>query len=206
VRRALGLAAAAFALAAAIVLLLLALDVRRYEHRIAADDAALAANPARRNLWRPTQVIPFGAARGMLGISDDLAYRDGLRLFLLGRPWLFSELTPIRVVAYRNAAQVQLSSFVQHDRNAVRRSRELNLLGALSSVSVSPLDPAHRLNNLVRAALSYRDAILTDEHDDAAKFNLEVSLRMLGFEPTVGNTLRGLGGAATQNTEFHVGY
>lgn len=205
-KRALGLVAAVLALVGAVVLLLLALDVRRYEHRIAADDAALAANPARPNLWRPTQVIPFGAARGMLGISDDLAYRDGLRLFLLGRPWLFSELIPVRVNAYRDSAQAQLSEFVQHDPDTARRSRELNLLGVLSSVNVTPLDPAHRLNGLVRAALSYRDAILTDERDEAPKFNLEVSLRMLGFEPTVGNTLRGLGGAATLNTEFHTGY
>jgi hypothetical protein len=205
-KRALGLVAAVLALVGAVVLLLLALDVRRYEHRIAADDAALAANPARPNLWRPTQVIPFGAARGMLGISDDLAYRNALRLFLLGHPWLFSDLIPLRVIAYRNAAQTRLSDLVQRDTDPARRSRELNLAGVLSSVSVTPLDPAHRLNGLVRAALSYRDAILTDERDDAAKFNLEVALRMLGFQPAVGNTLRGLGGAATQNTEFHVGY
>ena len=205
-KRALGLLAAAVALAAAIVLLLLALDVRRYEHRIAADDAALAVNPARPSLWRPEQTIPFAAARRLLGVSDDLAYREALRLFLLGRPWLRSELVPLRINAYRSAAQSVLSGLVQHDRNAARRSRELNLLGVLSSVSVTPLDPARRLNGLVRAALSYRDAIITDERDDAAKFNLEVSLRMLGFQPTVGNTLRGLGGAATKNTEFHVGY
>jgi hypothetical protein len=206
VKRALGLVAAAVALAAAIVLLLLALDVRRYEHRIAADDAALAADPARPNLWRPEQTIPFSAARRLLGVSDELAYRDALRLFLLGRPWLRTQLVPLRVNAYRNAAQGVLSGLVQRDRDPARRSRELNLLGVLSSVSVTPLDPAHRLNGLVRAALSYRDAIITDERDDAAKFNLEASLRMLGFQPTVGNTLRGLGGAATQNSEFHVGY
>ncbi len=204
-KRALALVGAAFAAAAATVLLLLALDLRRYEHRVAADDAALAANPTRRDLWRPAQVVPFGAARSLLGLDDDLAYRRALRLFLLGKPWLTGQ-TPLQVQAYRNAAQVELSRLVQHDTNPERRSRELNMLGALSTTAISPLDPAHRLNALVRATLSYRDAVSADDRDDAAKFNLEVSLRLLGNQPTALNSLRGLGGAATESSHFGVGY
>jgi hypothetical protein len=205
-RRALALLAAGLAAAAGIVALLLALDVRRYDHRIGADDAALAASPLRHDLWRPGQAVPFGAARGLLGIDDDLAYRHALRLFLLGKPWLTAPVPPLQIVAYRNAAQVELARLVQRDTNPERRSRELNMLGALSTTAISPLDPAHRLNALVRATLSYRDAVAADDRDDAAKFNLEVALRLLGKQPTAANSLRGLGGAATESSHFGVGY
>jgi hypothetical protein len=206
VRRVLGLAAAAVAAAAAIVALLLALDVRRYEHRIAADDAALVASPARSNLWRPGHVVPFGAAKETLGLDDDLAYRHALRLFLLGKPWSRAPVPPLQLVVYRNEAQVELARLVQRDTNPARRSRELNMLGALSTTAISPLDPAHRLNALVRATLSYRDAINADDTDDNAKFNLEVALRLLGENPTAANSLRGLGGAATESSQYGVGY
>jgi hypothetical protein len=206
VKRALGLAGAGLAAAAAVVALLFALDIRRYQHRIAADDAALVANPARADLWRPGQAVPFGAAKALLGVEDDLKYRRALRLFLLGKPWSTAPVPPIQLVAYRNAAQVELARLVQQDTNAARRSRELNMLGALSTVAISPLDPAHRLNALVRATLSYRDAVNADDSDDNAKFNLEVALRLLGLNPTAANSLRGLGGAATESAHFGVGY
>jgi len=80
------------------------------------------------------------------------------------------------------------------------------MLGALSTTAISPLDPAHRLNALVRATLSYRDAVNADESDDNAKFNLEVALRLLGNQPTAANSLRGLGGAATESSRYGVGY
>ncbi len=205
-KRALALVAAAIAAAAAVIALLLALDIRRYEHRVATDDTALAANPTRADLWRPAQAVPFGTAKALLGLSDDIAYRRALRLFLLGEPWSRAPVPPLQLVGYRNAAQVELARLVQHDPNPARRSRELNMLGALSTEAISPLDPAHRLNALVRATLSYRDAVNADETNDSAKFNLEVALRLLGENPTAANSLRGLGGAATQSQEFGVGY
>jgi hypothetical protein len=206
VRRVLALVGAGLAAAAAIVALLLALDVRRYAHRIAADDAALAATPASRDLWRPGHAVPFGAAKELLGLDDDLAYRHALRLFLLGKPWSRAPIPPLQLVVYRNEAQVELARLVQRDTNPARRSRELNMLGALSTTAISPLDPAHRLNALVRATLSYRDAINADDSDDNAKFNLEVALRLLGVNPTAANSLRGLGGAATESSRYGVGY
>jgi hypothetical protein len=206
VKRALALAGAAVATAAAIFALLLALDLRRYQHRVASDDAALAASPARHDLWRPGQAVPFGAAKDLLGLDDDLAYRHALRLFLLGKPWSRAPIPPLQLVAYRNAAQVELARLLQHDTNPARRSRELNLFGALSTLAISPLDPAHRLSALVRATLSYRDAVNADDSDDTAKFNLEVSLRLLGKQPTAANSLRGLGGAATESSHYGVGY
>jgi len=53
-KRALALIGATLAAAAAIVALLLALDLRRFEHRIGADDAALAASAALKKKARKT--------------------------------------------------------------------------------------------------------------------------------------------------------
>jgi hypothetical protein len=205
-RRVLALAGAALAAAAAAVSLLLALDIRRYDHRIAADDQAVAASPARSDLWRPNQVVPFGAAKGLLGLGDDIAYRRALRLFLLGKPWSQEQFVPVQVVAYRNAAAIELARLVQHDPDAARRSRELNMLGAISTTAISPLERVHRLSAIVRATLSYRDAVHADDGNDNAKFNLEVALRLLGTQPVSLNSLRGLGGEATESTHFGVGY
>jgi hypothetical protein len=59
---------------------------------------------------------------------------------------------------------------------------------------------------LLRSSLSFRDAIAADDQDPDPKFNLEVALRLLQEEPVTGNTLRGLGGAATQNLQNGNGY
>jgi hypothetical protein len=206
VKRWLGLGAAGLALAAAVILLLLALDVRRWEHRVAADDVAVTVNPGRQDLWRLSETIPFGAARRMLGLDDALAYRQALQLFALGQPWFNAELVPLPVQQYRKLAQLVLGRLVQHDHDPGRRSRELNMLGALSTVTVTPYDPAHRLSGLVHAATSYHAAVIADDRDDAAKFNLEVTLRLISRVPNAQKTLSGLGGSATGRLGFGMGY
>jgi hypothetical protein len=205
-RRWIGLGVAALALAAAVILLLLALDVRRWEHRIAADDVAVTVNPARQDLWRPSETIPFGTARRMLGLDDALAYRQALQLFALGQPWYSAELVPVPIQQYRKLAQILLGRLAQHDPDPARRSRELNMLGALSTVTVTPYDPAHRLSGLVHAATSYHAAVIADDGYDAAKFNLEVTLRLLTRIPSAQKTLSGLGGSATGRLGFGMGY
>jgi hypothetical protein len=205
-RRWIGLGVAALALAAAVILLLLALDVRRWVHRIAADDVAVTVNPARPDLWQPSETIPFGAARRMLGLDDALAYRQALQLFALGQPWYSAELVPVSIQQYRKLAQILLGRLAQHDLDPVRRSRELNMLGALSTVTVTPYDPAHRLSGLVHAATSYHAAVIADDRDDAAKFNLEVTLRLISRVPNAQKTLSGLGGSATGQLGFGMGY
>jgi hypothetical protein len=205
-KRAIGLAGVVVAASAAVLLFLLALDIRGLHHRLAADDARLLAQPVRADLWQPPQIVPGHAARRVLGISRDLAYREGLRLFLLGRPWLNTARFPREVGADRNLAAAFLSRLAQSDPDRARRSNELNMLGILSMVQTSRSDRTQRKTNLLRANLSFRDAIAADERNQDAKFNLEVVLRLIQKQPVSGNTLQGLGGAATQNTRFGNGY
>ncbi|HXY85087.1 MAG TPA: hypothetical protein VEH52_06340 [Gaiellaceae bacterium] len=205
-KRLLGLTGAVLAAVVATVLLLLALDVRRAEHRLAVGDAAVLADPSRTDLWTASEVVPNDAAHRLLGIRDDLAYRNAFRLFLLGRPWLNTVLSPLDVNTYRAEAQVALAHLTQTETNPVRKSNAFNMLGVLNLILVTPVDPQQESSALLRSSLSFRDAIAADDQDPDPKFNLEVALRLLQEEPVTGNTLRGLGGAATQNLQNGNGY
>jgi hypothetical protein len=205
-KRVVGLAGAILAAAGAVLLLLLALDVRTLRDRLAADDARLVAQPVSANLWEPPQIVPGQAARRVLGIRRDLAYREGLRLLLLGRPWLNTTLFPREVGKDRNLAEVFLSQLAQSDPDNVRRSNELNMIGVLNMVTTSRADRTQRKSNLLRANLSFRDAIDADEHNDDAKYNLEIVLRLIQKQRVSVNTLQGLGGVATLNTRYGNGY
>ena len=205
-KHAIGLTCSLLAAGAAVVLLLLALDVRRVEHRTAAGDASVLAQPERTDLWSAQQVVPFGAARRLLVRGNDLAYRQAFRTFLLSRPWLNSALSPVDVNAARSEAEIEFAQLSQTDANPVRRSRELNMLGILNLSGGTPGDPQYRPADLGRASLAFREAIASSDGNDNAKFNLEVVLRLIAQQPVTSRNLRGLGGVATQNSQFGNGY
>jgi hypothetical protein len=200
--RSLALPGALIAVGIAVLLLLLAVDVRRYERALADDDATFRANPARADLWRPPQLVPFGAARGMLGVDGQIAYRRAARLFVLGGPRVhLLEATP-RMQAYRSEATVALWRLGQTDDEARRRSRELNLLGVLDLLALGHNDAVERMRGLLRATASFRRAIAADEAGaEEAKANLELALRMIAAVRATNPTLKGLGGSATHRPE-----
>jgi hypothetical protein len=201
-RRTLALAGAFVALGVAVVLILLAVDVRRYERALADDDATFRANPARQDLWEPPQLVPFGAARGMLGVGDQIAYRRAVRLFALGEPRVHLLETTPAMQRYRSEAAVTLWRLGQSDRVAWRRSRELNLLGVLDLLALGANEPIERMRGLLRATASFRRAIAADERGaEQAKVNLELSLRMIAAVRATNPTLKGLGGSATHRPE-----
>ena len=206
-KRLLALVAAVVAVAAAAVLLLLAVDVRRYDRAFADDDAAFTIDPTPKDLWQPAQLVPGSAARRMLGVDDELAYRRAVRLFALGRPRVNSLLATPPMQAYRSEAAITLWRLSQHDHDLARRSRELNLVGVLDLVSGGPNDPTKWIASLVRAGASFRRSITADDtRAEDAKFNLEVALRLKATIRANTTTLKGLGGSATESTEFGSGY
>jgi len=202
VKRGLALACALVAVVAAVLLLLLAVDVRRYERALADDDATFLLNPARRDLWNPPQLVPFGAARGLLGIDGEVDYRRAVRLFALGGPRVhLLEATP-PMQRFRSEAAVALWRLGQSDADARRRSRELNLLGVLDLLTLGGGEPVERMRSLLRATASFRRAIAADEQSaEEAKVNLELSLRMIAAVRATNPTLKGLGGSATHRPE-----
>jgi hypothetical protein len=206
VKRWLALAAVCLVTGVAVLLVVLAIDVRREGNRLGRDDTAFRLDPTRGDLWRPPQVAPFDAARRLLGITDQVAYRHVVQLFALSRPKIDVLRATASMQTYRSIAAVQLWSRAQHDPDTARRSRELNMLGILDLVSAGPADRIRRLAALVRASGSFRNAIIADERNADAKFNLELTLRLIRTATQTTASLKGLGGAATQSRDFGAGY
>jgi hypothetical protein len=177
------LAAAVAALGAAAILLLLALDVGRWETTLTRGDVRFKATPTRSDLWRAQELLPFHAARGLLGVDDDITYRETLRAFWLGRPH-GSAFTQTNLDALRSEAIVSLATYVRNSREPRRRGQASNLLGIMGLGLATTDDPGQRLRFLQYAAKAFRNALTVDPDNEDAKFNLELALRLLRQQPT----------------------
>jgi hypothetical protein len=205
VRRGVALGLAVLAAAVGVFLLLLAVDVHRWQSRIAADDVAFRTQPNRNDLWSPPQVFPT-VARGLLGVRDDVESREALRIFKLGQTRKLFYLAGPQLIAFRSAAQALLTRNIDQDTNPKRRAQALNLLGVLELIAVGGGDPQTRQRYLPRAAENFRNAILLDEGNEDAKFNLELTLRLLEKQRQSGGAQSGLGGTTARGDETGSGY
>jgi hypothetical protein len=185
------LGATAVALAAALAVLLLALDIGRWDTAFARDDVRFEAAPTRSDLWRPDELVPFHAARRFLSLGDDLEYRHTLRSFWLARP----ESNPFMQTnsdAIRSRALVSLAAFIRASHNPQRRAQAANLLGVMGLGLATTDNQGQRLRFLQYASRAFRGALTSDPKNEDAKFNLELTLRLLKRLPT------GTGGGSAQ--------
>ena len=194
------LAIAAICLVAAAALSLLATDVLRWQRAMRSSDTRFGFTPARNDLWQPTQLMPFGVARTVLRLDDDLAYRRGLQLFVLGQPRT-QPYSDTEVIALRGQAQEVLTKVVDSHADARRRSTAANLVGALGFANAA-LDDAQATAYLNAAAADFRTAISIDPDNADAKYNLELALARLDVaqrrsgEPPPPDTRGGSGAGA----------
>lgn len=191
-RRALLAAAAVLMLACAGFLGLLASDVRQWEMRLVHDDLTFRETPDQSGLFRPDEQLPGGAARRLLGIDDDVAFRRALQLLWMSVAAPLADQDPERV-AIRAAAEIALAEVARSDPDRRRRSQVTNLLGVLS-VAPGGEEPGDvRGNRLESAIVSFRTAVRLDDRNERAKYNLELALRNVDPESEV-NLPRGTGG------------
>jgi hypothetical protein len=176
--RAVPLALAAAGFVVAVILALLANDVRHWDQRMRSGDLRFQATPRPADLWDAGEVLPFGAGRRLLAIDDDLRYRRAARDFRLGRtrePALGRDLLP----AYRARAETEFEEIARTDLDPARRSRALNLIGVLTLARASA-DPL-RTSSVIRETVSiFTAAIELDGDNTEAKANLELVLRLRG--------------------------
>jgi len=189
VKRAAMLAGAAACLALAALLSLLALDVHRRDASFQADDVLFRVGSLRDDRWQPAEIVPLGAARAVLGVDDDLAYRRALQLVRRAHPRTVT-YEQSKLVGLRALAQIQLGVVVRRDDNAARRSAAANLLGVLA-LSLAAIDDSLRPTLLSNAAADFQRAVRFDPESDDAKYNLELVL----------DTLVASGGGGTQRTQ-----
>jgi len=176
VRAALRFGGAAACLAAAVVLVLLAVDAHAWGSRFPADDLRYRHDASEPGLWHVHDVSPFGLDRSVLGISDDITYRQALRDFRLARA---TELLGGRQeMTNRVHALIDLTGAVQSRLDPVRRSQLENLLGVLG-FGLSTQDVGQRGTFFNNGITALRTAIVLDSTNNDAFFNLDYALHQL---------------------------
>src|SRR6266513_3237803 len=134
------LIAAIVSLAAGVILVLLAVDVGRWNTAFARDDVRFKFQPTRSDLWKPNELVPFHTAKRLLAVDDDLFYRDTLRHFYLAQPRA-NKWEHTNIDAIRSEATVALAAYIREGKSQARRSQAANLLGILGLALAATDDP-----------------------------------------------------------------
>ena len=173
----------------AVLAVLLARDVWHVQAALEAGDARAQAAAVGPGTWGADTIVRFDAARRLLGVRDDLAYRD-----LVARAVALSP-RPVNDEQVRRRLPVKLELLrAENDHDHVRASAAANLLALLYST-----DPSDRSAG-ERALRELVNAVRLDPDNETAKRNLELVLRQGGQDP-----LRGRKGASSGEEPGHAG-
>jgi hypothetical protein len=180
--------------------LLLALDVGAWRNSVRSGDARYRASPAAAH-WRASPILPFGTAKTVLALDDDLAARRAIRLFRLSYRAHGTLDSAVQTQGARAGAELALTD-VARSRAARRAAQASDLLGVLAFGDVSGGGGASTQAD--RAVSAFANAVRLDPSDEAAKFNLELTLRLFqargvrpGASPSTGGRGTGRHGAGT---------
>jgi hypothetical protein len=181
----LGLACAALVLA--VLLALVARDVRLWDESVATGDARFQISPGPSDLWEPPDSTFGGLAPSLLDLNDDLGLREAAQLFRHSRPRAETLRTP-KMLSLATSAQVAFAQIQQSDQPPRVRSMAANELGLLS-FSELVTDPTQARDHARRATQKFIEALQLDPGNAAARHNLELIQTMrqqgrgaLGFE------------------------
>jgi hypothetical protein len=162
----LALAAAAFALAS---------DAGRWPTAFRTDDVRYRAAPESAGMWSPAQTLPGGITKRVLGVSDDVRFREALRAFRLSRLDLGITSDP-RLALQRGEARARLQEIAGSGGDPRIRARAMGLVGVLSLASALSA-PRDQLLYIQDATAALRGAIALDPSASEPKANLELSLQ-----------------------------
>jgi hypothetical protein len=194
--RASRLIAAGVALVLAAVLALLAADVRTWRDTMRADDLRFQLSASSKADWETSTLLPSGVARSVLEVDDDRELRRGVAAFRAAdRARGFSRS---RV---RGAAEAALAGVAASSDAPAHASQAFDLLGILA---FSDSTSGRRATPVERSLAAFDNAVRRDPENTAAKYNLELLLRLLeaegerrGPNPTPGPRGSGRRGAGT---------
>jgi hypothetical protein len=194
-----GPAVAAVLLVLALLLALLARDVRGWDASVAYGDERFQVSPGPPDLWQPDGFRPLrGVARFALGLGDDLELRDAARLERLSSPRAGS-LRSTGQLALGTSAQVAFAEVQTGDAPAAVRSLAANEIGVLALADLFS-DSSQAAELSPRAIRKFTEAATLDPTNEVALANLELVLTLLqGDDPRVepeGDPVRG-GGASS---------
>jgi len=169
-----GVVAVAALVVAAALLVALAADVLRWDRQLRDADAAYGAGATA--TWQPDTLLPRGVSASLLGVSDDVDYREAVDKF-----WQSKPRDPIRVfedVTRRSAAERTLGRTFDRDPSASRRS-DLAVLRAALMLEEARNSPTQR-QVFVRRAIEFLErAVTLDPTNQTAIYDLELALKLL---------------------------
>jgi hypothetical protein len=181
------LVAAVVMLALAAVLALLARDAWRWDRALRDADQRAAVRAVGPGAWQADSTLPWGAARRLLGIDDDLRFRQtAMRVIKIT-----SALPPTTSRKVRAPVEGALARMVHGDSDHARASRAADYLGyllytdpAAPAASANPyVDPSQPGQSIAqqtpeeKATAEFAIAVQLDPGNANAKSNLEVMLR-----------------------------
>jgi len=160
-------------LALAVVTGAFAMDVARWDDTISEGDVGFRSSTEAS--WAPSTLLPDGASRTLLGLDDDLEFRDAIRSVRLARLDDRVVSDPTLALA-RNEAQARLEAIASGDGDRARRSRAAGLLGLIGLARLAT-ETQERDVLLEYTISSFQRAIALDPDNAEAKLSLEVALQ-----------------------------
>jgi hypothetical protein len=171
-------ALAGLLVAAAILVALLAADVRAWPAALDGGDGVYAATPGRAT-WTPSTRLG-GLAGELLGVHGDVAQRRALQLYSVASG-LHQRLDNAIDVQTARARALNALASAARDPDPRHASQALTLLG----ISTFGASASGGNQNQVDAAIAdFTDAIRADPTDVFAKFDLELLLRLTAAHGT----------------------
>lgn len=161
----------------ALVLALLARDVRAWQETVPEGDRGFQVRPADTTLWKPPAPALGGAAERLLGLDADLRLRRAAQLMRLSRPRAGLQRTA-KELSFATAAQVIFGELQRGDHPSELRATAANELGVMALVDALA-DPTQSQALTKRALQKFSEAIKLDPAADEARLNLELVLTLL---------------------------
>lgn len=164
------------ALLASVFLAMLGVDVLRWDRQLEQAEQRFASGTGDTRMWTADTYLPADLSGSLLAVDDDVAVRRAVQAFRTSRPRRPAQ--QFTHVTLRSAAEAELARAGRMEPGLRQEARLMNLRGVLK-LEEARNAPAETSVLLRRAAASFRDAISRDPHYEDAKFNLELTLRLL---------------------------
>jgi hypothetical protein len=190
------IAIATVLLVLAVVAALLAADLRNWQTAVRTGDLRFSQSPGYAE-WTTTSLLPGDPARKLLGIGNQIAFRNAVKTFVTvaaageGFDNGYSESRD------RAAAEAVLTNLAA-GLNKQRDSEADNLLGILAYTDSKQTGP-YAPTPVERSESDFRSAVSLDPANDDAKFNLEWLMRQLLAKGTRSGSNGGTGNAKGHN-------
>jgi hypothetical protein len=154
----------------------LATDVRGWQGKLQRDDVRFTLRPYQQGLWRSPATLPGDPAEHLVGLDSALAFRHALQLFWLSQVGV-AHVSSGSVTVTRVDTENALQAIVDGARTGAERSIAANLLGVMT-ITTPAADNATQVQTLERATGYFKQAVMADPGNYAAKVNLELVLRL----------------------------